>query len=121
MVPPSLTINSITRANRDATISLIRSLIDTSGGWLLDVKLFSNVSACFTFEIPTRHLKQFREALSATDLHLTSESQDSFAVVCEPKYFAVEGSPAFDIAGTLQITFIHDEPDLRIEVPSIPG
>jgi hypothetical protein len=26
-----------------------------------------------------------------------------------------------EIAGSLQITFIHHEPDLRLEVPPIPG
>jgi hypothetical protein len=28
---------------------------------------------------------------------------------------------ASEVAGTLEITFIHNEPDLRIEVPPIPG
>ncbi|HJU55703.1 MAG TPA: hypothetical protein VJ715_14060 [Pyrinomonadaceae bacterium] len=28
---------------------------------------------------------------------------------------------ASEVTGTLEITFIHDEPDLRIEVPPIPG
>jgi len=28
---------------------------------------------------------------------------------------------ASEVAGTLEITFIHDEPDLRIAVPPIPG
>ncbi len=26
-----------------------------------------------------------------------------------------------EVTGTLQISFFHDEPDLRIEVPAIPG
>ena len=28
---------------------------------------------------------------------------------------------ASEVIGTLEVTFIHDEPDLRIEVPTIPG
>ncbi|MEK6321312.1 MAG: hypothetical protein AABN33_06470 [Acidobacteriota bacterium] len=92
-----------------------------SGAWVLDVKLFSNVSVCFNFEIPIDHTEQLREALAATGLHLTRESHESFASFCERKESGAEGSQAIDIAGTLQIIFIHNEPDLIIEVPRIPG
>lgn len=92
-----------------------------SGAWVVDVKLFSNMSVCFNFEIPIDHTEQLREALAATDLQLTGESNDSFASFRERQESATEDSPATDIAGTLQITFIHNEPDLRIEAPRIPG
>jgi hypothetical protein len=92
-----------------------------SGAWIVDVKLFSNVSACFNFEIPSSHAEHLRDALAAMDLHLTKESDDSLANLVEGNNSAEAGSPVTDIAGSLQITFIHNEPDLRIEVPRIPG
>ena len=92
-----------------------------SGAWVVDVKLFSNMSVCFNFEIPIGRTEQLREALAATDLHLTGESNDSFAGFRERQESAAENSQPTDIAGTLQITFIHSEPDLKIEVPRIPG
>jgi hypothetical protein len=92
-----------------------------SGAWVIDVKLFSNVSVCFNFEIPSSRTAQLREALAAIELHLTKESDDSFASLLEHHESDAGGLQEPDIAGTLQITFIHNEPDLRIEVPQIPG
>jgi hypothetical protein len=121
VVPPFLRINAVTRANRDETIARVRTAIAQSGAWVVDVKLFSNVSVCFNFEIPSSRTAQLREALAATELRLTKESDDSFASLLEHNESAADGSQPTDIAGTLQITFIHNEPDLRIEVPQIPG
>jgi hypothetical protein len=95
--------------------------METGGAWVLEVKLFSNVSVCFNFEIPINHTEQLREALATMDLHLTRESQDSFTSAREHKEPAAEHPQATVISGSLQITFIHNEPDLRIEVPRIPG
>ena len=92
--------------------------ISVSGAWVVDVKLFSNVSVCFSFEVPGGRLEQFQQALAATDLHFTNDSMDSLA---SPLDGDSAGSLDADIAGTLQITFVHNEPDLRIEVPRIPG
>ena len=121
MVTPFLRINAVTRANRDETIARVRTAITQSGAWIVDVKLFSNISACFNFEIPTSHAEQLRDALAAMDLHLTKESDDSLTSLVEARKSADGGSQVTDIEGSFQITFIHNEPDLRIEVPQIPG
>ena len=92
-----------------------------SGAWVVDVKLFSNVSVCFSFEVPGSHVEQLREALATTGLHLTNDSVDSLVSLLDPDAPDTDGSQGRDIAGTLQITIIHNEPDLRIEVPQIPG
>jgi hypothetical protein len=102
-------------------IARVRTAMTKSGAWIVDVKLFSNLSACFNFEIPSSHAEQLRDALAAMDLHLTKESHDSLASLVEGNNSAEAGSPVTDTAGSLQITFIHNEPDLRIEVPRIPG
>lgn len=121
MVSPFLRINAVTRANRDQTIARVRTAIAQSGAWVVDVKLFSNVSVCFNFEVPSSRTAQLRQALTATELRLTKESDDSLASLLEHHEAAAKGSRETDIAGTLQITFIHNEPDLRIDVPQIPG
>ncbi|MEK6286440.1 MAG: hypothetical protein AABO57_11915 [Acidobacteriota bacterium] len=102
-------------------IARVRSALAASAAWVLDVKQFSNVSVCFSFEIPGNRVARLREALAAADLRLTRESNDSFASFSASNESAGEGSQTTDVAGTLQITFIHNEPDLKIEVPRIPG
>jgi hypothetical protein len=121
VVPRFLRINAVTRANREEMIARVRAAMTNSGAWIVDINLFSNVSACFNFEIPSNRAEQLRDALAAIDLHLTRESDDSLGSLLEGNNSAEAGSPVTDIAGSLQITFIHNEPDLRIEVPPIPG
>jgi len=116
MVINQLRINAVTREDRNEMISRAKEAMTASGAWVLDVKQFSNVSVCFNFEIPRCNAARLRDALVSAGLRLISESDDSFSRVCDQT--ASEGA---DVAGTLQITFIHNEPDLRIEVPSIPG
>lgn len=115
-VTNQLRINAVTREDRTEMISRVKEAMTATGAWVLDVKQFSNVSVCFNFEIPVRKAARLRDALVATGLHLMEDGDDSTAGVRAPS-----GSDGADVAGTLQITFIHNEPDLRIEVPAIPG
>jgi len=79
------------------------------------------MSVCFSFEVPGSHLEKLGEALAAIGVNLTNESVDSLARLTDRDAPYPDGSEGPDIAGTLQITFIHNEPDLRIEIPQIPG
>lgn len=72
------------------------------------------------FEIATSKVGVLLEALRQTGLRLTPESESQVAAVVGD--VGVGGPrPSEDVAGYLQITFVHGEPDLRREVPSIPG
>lgn len=95
-------------------IARARTAITDSGGWILDAKLFSNVSINLSFEIPASRIDSLREALELSELHLSTSSVESIAQHSSDEHSG-------DIAGSLQITFIHNEPDLRIQVPAIPG
>ena len=111
---PVLRINGTTRADREEVIARARNAITDSGGWILDAKLFSNVSINLSFEIPASRIGSLRDALESIELHLSTSSLESIA-----QHGSDEQSD--DIAGSLHITFINDEPDLRIQVPAIPG
>ena len=94
-------------------ISRARSAITDHGGWILDAKLFSNVSINLSFEIPASRIGSLLDALELIELHLSTSSLESIAQRGDEN--------SGDIAASLQITFIHNEPDLRIQVPAIPG
>jgi hypothetical protein len=64
------------------------------------------------------HVGRLRSALGALELRLSDESERALADFNRAEPAASAGS---DVLGTLQITFVHDEPDLRIEVPAVPG
>ena len=118
MPPRFLRINGLTRADRHQTLSALRDALAGSGGWVTDFKLFSNHSACINFEIPARHVRALSASLAALDLRLSEASLTALAA------FGADDAPvddASEVSGTLQVSFIHNDPDLRIEVPPIPG
>lgn len=108
MASTTLRINATTRADRHQTIRLVEEAIGSSGGWLLDFYMFSNISICFNIEIKTGDIDRLLAALRNIELNLTAEPPD------------IE-DPDSILDGTIQITFIHNEPDLRIDVPAVPG
>ena len=102
-------------------ISLLRDAIQHSGGWITDFHLFSNISICINFELPLRHAAQLSAALDALNLRLSEESTSALEACSRRSEQYGTESAETALAGTLQVTFIHNEPDLRIEVPPIPG
>lgn len=109
-----LRINASTRTDRNLITAHAKEAILQSGGWILDFKLFSNISICINFEIASARIEELRATLNQIDLRVSRQSQEAL------KNF-IDKQNDDDIAGTLQITFIHDEPDLRRDVPAIPG
>lgn len=120
-MPSFLRLSGVTRADRRETISLVTDAILRGGGYVLDFHMFSNAAICINFEVAAGEVESLRSALAATGLRLSEESRELPARrgggSSEPDARAESG----DIAGALHITFVHDEPDLRIEVPPIPG
>ena len=104
-------------------IARVREAFAASNASILDFKMFSNVSLSIIFELPARRIGELQNALSATGLRLSAASRELLA---ERQRRYAEGAgdapqPQAEITGALQITFIHHEPDLRLDVPPIPG
>lgn len=110
-----LRLNATTKADRHLAIESVKEAIAYGGGWILDFKLFSNLSALISFELPQENLVTFQDALSKIGLQLNEASLQAIHDLADQ-----QTAPA-EISATLQITFIHNEPDLRIPVPMIPG
>lgn len=121
MIPTFLRLNGITRRDRHEMIARVKEAILKGGGFITDFHMFSNLSICLNFELPTGKIESFYAALKTTGLGLTEESHELLAEGSKRVEQLGEEAGASEVAGTLEITFIHDEPDLRIEVPPIPG
>lgn len=113
-------IEATTTVNRYEMTALVERAITESGGWVLDHHLFSNLSMSLAFEISDRKLNTLLEALRATGLRLSRQSADAIVTLAS-SLDLVQDQPEAFVEGHLQITFIHNEPDLRREVPAIPG
>lgn len=110
-----LRLNGTTKNDRHQVIEAVKDAIAVNGGWILDFTQFSNLSICFRFELPREKVAMLGSALSEANLQLSESA--TLAI----RELTGEEVGATDLLATLQITFVHDEPDLRIPVPMIPG
>ncbi len=108
---PAVQINAVTRVERLEATARAREAIARSGGDILTFEQFSNVSACVGFEIPPLRLPDLARELNAAGLNLSRRSEQ-----------ALESANHGDtVPVTLQITFVHGEPDLRRHISAVPG
>lgn len=115
-----LRLNAITRLDRHLMITRARAAISEHGS-ILDFHLFSNRSICLNFELAVGKIGKLHDALCDSGLKLTEATRELLENCRKGLEQLDEKARASEITGTLEITFIHDEPDLRIEVPPIPG
>jgi hypothetical protein len=102
-------------------ISRAKDAILKGGGFIRDFHIFSNLSICLKFGLTVGKINQLSGALKATGMQLSEESVRLLANCCEGLEQLDEKARASEVTATLAITFVHNEPDLRIEVPPIPG
>lgn len=110
-----VSINAVTHAERQSVIDAISALVGELGGWIDDVHFFSNISVAIRSFLPDASAPEFGERLQRLGLKLAPSSLHDLAAF-EPAPGAGE-----EIICSVQITFFHDEPDLRRTVPSVPG
>jgi hypothetical protein len=112
--PNLLQLNGFTRVDRLTSVGRLRDAIIDSHGWVTNFHEFSNLSICIEFEIPIEHLPLLAEALLAAEVKLKPKTESSlFSFGSE-----MASGP---IQCTLQVLFIHNEPDLRRKVLAVPG
>jgi hypothetical protein len=121
MIPKFIQLSSVTSVNRHEIISRVKEAISKGGGYIIDFHMFSNAAICINFEVSVGNIGDFYTSLVSTGLRLDQESCDLLSGCSQQLRELGDGTKAVDVIGTLNITFIHNEPDLRIEVPPIPG
>ena len=110
-----LRLDGFTKVERIQMTARVSEAINQAGAWITDFHLYSNVLICINFEVPNANLNKLAESLLQTDLQLSQESLEQLM----PANSSIVKEK--ELAGTLQITFVHNEPDLLREVPAVPG
>lgn len=116
MIPRFIKINGFTKENRYVMTGNINDAIHENGAWILDFKQYSNKSLVILFQMPVRDIGRLHTAILGTGLKITEESEKLLAD-CDAQQKLLGDESIFDIYGTLQLTFIHDEPEMRRYVP----
>jgi hypothetical protein len=110
-----LFLNGVTRLERQAAIHSATQAVQDGGGWIEDVHFFSNVAVNLRCIVPTAGVERLAGALGSLPLGLTPDDMTALARA------ASRNPDGEELEFSLQITFVHDEPDLRRHVPSVPG
>lgn len=108
-------IIGLTRTERHLVIAQVMDAIQGCGGWIMDFNIFSNISICLNVEIGVDRIEALCLELEKIGIKLNRSGAAGDSALSEI------ASPDRPVTGTIQITFIHQEPDLRVEVPPIPG
>lgn len=109
-------ISGVTKADRHQVTSAVNNAISAVGGWVINHMLFSNIAITIQFSLPSQRLDEFGDHMIAASVKL---DDDSIAKL-QAKVEKLSPKP-LDITASLNITFIHNEPDLRREIPAVPG
>lgn len=101
-------LSAITKQERSPATTLVMDTIVAQGGWVEDVHLYSNIMTTVNFVMPATRVAAFVAALEGQGLHAEGAVPEN----CNDN---------FEIHGSLQMTFIHNEPDLKRDIPQVPG
>ncbi|MCZ8180240.1 MAG: hypothetical protein O9309_14540 [Rhizobium sp.] len=107
---PIVMLTAVTHVERKAATSFVFDTVNRLGGWIDDVHMYSNLMNTIRLTLPAGAFAAFVEALQAGHI-----------AVDPPEGLGNIGDPAAERMATLQLTFIHDEPDLKRELPAVPG
>lgn len=111
-----LRLSAVSSHPRHDLVSRITEVL-TESGWVLDARPYSNLALAIHFEFSRRRLPGVTARLAALPM---AWSDPSLAALSR-----LEGIPPPDlpetIPGSLHLTFRHSEPDLRSEIPAVPG
>ncbi len=95
----------VTKLDRNQAITVARESLSRQGGWITHHTLFSNHAATLNFELPSTSATAFIEKLAEAGLAAKYDGE-------------IPGGDSGDLQGSLQMTFLHDDPDLKRDVPA---
>lgn len=110
---PKLQLQAVAGGDRHVALQGARDALESAGAWLLDVRLFSDLSACFEIELPAAAGPALNAALTERGIRLDPPSARCLDALGE--------AGAGEVAGTLALFFTSGQGELRHEVPAVPG
>jgi len=113
MRPKPRSFSAITKTDRQTAISAIDAAVSSAGGWMMGHSLFSNISAAFRMSVPAQGYTVLGEKLADAGIRLDQASLETLAEIASDN--------DQELVAALNVTFIHNEPDLRHTIPAVPG
>jgi len=111
-----LQLAAVTSHSRHALVSQLTEVLNNLGS-VLDSHQFSNLALAIHFEISAQRVSHLRPSLLALPMSFS----DSSITALETIERAQASELPADILGSINITFAHNEPDLLMHIPAVPG
>ena len=116
MTPALLRLSGVTAEPRHSVVARLAAVLNDLG-WVVDFSQFSNSAMTLRFELAARNAPRLRSALAELPVALSRGSAEELAALER----ASSGELPDPLPGSVHLTFVHSEPDLRIPVPAVPG
>ncbi len=107
-MPVFVHLQAVVHGSRDEGTACLQRALDVAGASLTDVRFFSGVMTVFTFETECENLPK-----------LFMELEREGVSFVRPALEEVAGNTG--VLGTISVTFTEGDPDLRNDVPAVPG
>lgn len=101
------------RGEPHAVVGAVDDALSRAHASITDVHFFSGIQVTLHFEIAREDLAALGTALSDAGVRLDPESAAGLAESC--------GAEVAELAGTLALTLLDGDPDLKREIPAVPG
>jgi len=93
-----------TAMERNEAILTVRDAISNADGWIVDQTFFSNIATTINFELPASALQAFQDYLTGAGLQLHIDGD-------------LPANASADVRSSISLTFSHNEPDQKQEIP----
>jgi hypothetical protein len=104
-------LSGITSTDRNEAIPAVERAIADAGGWIDDATFFSNIAFTVRCVIPT-----------SDSARLAARLQDVSLGIDLGPLSAHEHEPGqAEMTVSINLTFVHHDPDVRQHVPAVPG
>ena len=107
-----LALTGIAKGDPNETINAVDDAFSAAHASILDVHFFSGVHVSFVFEVHGSDVQALASALARAGVELMGESE---AAVAEASRLDRA------VSGTLAITLAHGDPNVKHEIPKVPG
>lgn len=107
-----LVLQGIAKGDPNDTVNAVDDAFGEARASILDVHFFSGVLVSFSFEVEGSAVETLGAALGRAGLVL---DEDSLGAMREASKLDRA------VTGTLAVTLAHGDPDIRHEVPKVPG
>jgi hypothetical protein len=116
-----LSLQAITMKNRAEVSWDLKEALRLGGAWILNFQIFSNKATGIQFELYFETISILAELLSQLDIGFQDNWRTQFDTLIGLYEYEPEVYREKEIFGLLNVTFEHDEPELIIPVPMVPG